>query len=778
MYILLIDRVAENQWAAHTLLYPKYCLQPGLPNVATQATSRHFQPIITHMRYLCSLGMALALCSPVLAQTDTTRNMEEVVLYSNKFAERKKYIVQKVDLITSQRIAEVNAPTMAELLQNTGNVFVQKSQMGGGSPVLRGFEASRILLVVDGIRMNNAIYRAGHHQYLITVDQNMLDRVEVLYGPASTLYGSDALGGAVLMRTRQPQLSATGTTSFNANNLVRYASAANERTVHSNINIGGKKWAWLQSYTVSDFDDLRMGNRYPDRYPDFGRRSQYIDRINGVDSVVRNPDDRIQRFSGYRQWDLGQKLLFRPSERVNHTLNLQWSSSTDIPRYDRLQDVRNGSLRWAQWYYGPQDRGLAAYEVNITKAGFFDNLRFNASYQHIEESRHQRAFRSNNLDSRIEQVGIGNFTLDGKKFWKQHELTLGADAQFNDVQSTARRTHIGTGAATKLDTRYPNGGSNMNYYGLYAQHLWKSRSGKWVLNDGLRVQVVSLRSRIADNSFLNLPFTRIEQNNAAITGNIGAAYMPGSRTRITASLASGFRSPNVDDLARIFETGNNQLIVPNSDIKPEYTYTADLGISRSIGEAVRVEVNGFYTWFRNAIALAPYTLNGQSTVLYNGANVPVFANSNVNRAYLYGAQANITARIATLWELTSALTYTYGRLQQPGKAETPLDHIPPVYGRTGIRFQSGKWKAETFALYNGWKRLKDYNLFGEDNLQYATPDGMPAWYTLNLNGSWAPVDNISLQAGVENILDRNYRVFASGFSAPGRNVVLALRVRI
>lgn len=730
------------------------------------------------MRYLYFLVLALGMYGTMHAQTDTTRNLEEVVLYSNKFAERKKYIVQKVDLITSQRIAEVNAPTLAELLQNTGNVFVQKSQLGGGSPVLRGFEASRILLVVDGIRMNNAIYRAGHHQYLITVDQQMLDRVEVLYGPASTLYGSDALGGAVLMRTRQPQLSTTGTTRFTANNLVRYASAANERTVHNDINLGGKQWAWLQSYTVSDFDDLRMGNRYPGKYPNFGRRSQYIDRINGTDSVVRNGDDRIQRFSGYRQWDLAQKLLFHPSDRVNHTLNLQWSSTTDIPRYDRLQDVRNGNLRWAQWYYGPQERGLASYELNLAKAGWFDNLRFNAAYQRMEESRHQRSYRSTSLDSRIEEVNIGNFTLDGKKFWKQHELTLGADAQLNDVQSTARRTHIGTGAVTKLDTRYPNGGSNMNYYGLYAQHLWKSPNGKWVLNDGIRFQAVSLRSHIADNSFLNLPFTRIEQNNAAITGNMGAAYTPHTRTRITASLASGFRSPNVDDLARIFETGNNQLIVPNRDIQPEYTYTADLGISHNIGAVVRVEANGFYTWFRNAIALAPYTLNGQSTVLYNGANVPVFANSNINRAYLYGAQANITARIASVWELTSALTYTYGRLQQPGKAEVPLDHIPPVYGRTGVTLHTGKWKAEAFALYNGWKRVKDYNPFGEDNLQYATPDGMPAWYTLNVNGSWSPVANITLQAGVENILDRNYRVFASGFSAPGRNVMLALRVKI
>src|SRR5687767_2135635 len=182
------------------------------------------------------------------AQEDTVneKTLGEVVISANKFAERKRNVNQKIDVISSQQIAKTNAQNTGDLLINTGNIFVQKSQQGGSSPVLRGFEASRVLLVVDGIRMNNAIYRAGHLQNVITIDQNMLERVEVLYGPASTLYGSDALGGVVHFRSKQPKLSTTDQLLATGVAFARFSSANNEKTIHSDVSIGGRKFAWLQ----------------------------------------------------------------------------------------------------------------------------------------------------------------------------------------------------------------------------------------------------------------------------------------------------------------------------------------------------------------------------------------------------------------------------------------------------------------------------------------------------------------------------------------------------
>jgi hemoglobin/transferrin/lactoferrin receptor protein len=728
-----------------------------------------------------------------------SKELSEVVISASKFPEKKLNIAQRIDVISSKYISKVNAQNTGDLLINTGNVFVQKSQQGGSSPVIRGFEASRVLLVVDGVRMNNLIYRAGHLQSAITVDQNMLSSMEVLYGPASTIYGSDALGGVVHFRTKSPLLSTGEKTLVKGSGFARYSSANNEKTIHADVNLGWKKFAWLQSYTYSDFGNMKMGKNYPDDYPTFGRRDSFMTRINGIDSVVKNPDPQVQKFSGYKQWDMLQKFLFKQSERVSHSLNVQYSNTTNVPRYDRLQDKRNGTLRYAEWYYGPQERLLTAYDLAIAKAGWFDNINLNLNYQAIEESRYTRDYRRyDRLDGRVEKVNVAGFVLDTRKIWGGNELTLGADGQFNTLTSTASRVNINTGASTKLDTRYPNGDNTQLNAGLFAQHIYKFKNKKWVLNDGLRLQTVRLHSTITDNSFLSLPFTEINQNNTTVTGNIGLIYLPASGTKLSVNFASGFRAPNVDDLAKIFEssTAARQVVVPNANIKPERTYNVDLGISQSIANSVRLEVSVFYTWFRNALVKAPYKLNGQDSIMYNGVLSQVLANTNANKAYLYGISAGVYATIAEHITFSSQINFTKGRFETDNTKNStvyekqsngsyalvsrkvsskPLDHIPPVFGKTSISYQKNKVTAEVFALYNGWKKLDQYNADGEDNAQYATADGMPGWITFNLRTSYS-FKPVTLQFAIENLFDRNYRYFASGFSAPGRNFIIAARV--
>lgn len=729
---------------------------------------------------LIQLFLSLAIVSSSQDKTDTTvqhEELEEVIISANKFAEKRKNIAQNITVINSRKISTSNVQNTGDLLMNSGNIFVQKSQQGGSSPVIRGFEASRVLIVVDGVRLNNAIFRSGHLQNIISVDQNMLERVEVLYGPASTLYGSDALGGVIHLKTKMPKFSEYGT-SFTASGFARYSSANNEKTVHADMGIAGKKLASLTSFTTSDFDDMKMGSDYSSKYPDFGKRSFYVQRFGTLDSVVKNEDDRIQRFSGYTQWDLLQKFLYQPSDKYSHSLNLQMSSSGDIPRYDRLQDIRNGLPRYAAWYYGPQKRNLVAYEFNATKLNsFFQELRFTANYQFMQESRHQRNFRNNNLDNRIEKIHVVAASLDARRKWKLHEFNLGMDAQLNDVHSSAFRKNIVTDEISTLDSRYPDGSNNMNYAGVFAQHVWKIIPDKLILNDGVRFQYVDLRSTIIDNETqLNLPFNEISQDNIALTGNLGLVYLPDRQSKISLSLASGFRAPNIDDLAKIFESSTQakQLIVPNPGLKPEYTYSIDLSLSRTFAGKHRIILNGYFTWLENAIGLAPFKYQEKDSFLYDGVLSAVLANQNHRNAYLYGTSITIHSKFSNAFSMEGMLNYTFGRYNATAH-KIPMDHIPPVFGKLSMLYQKSRWQAEFYTLYNGWKRLKAYNPDGEDNLQYATAEGMPAWFTLNLKGQYTIIDHVTIQAGIENILDRNYRPFASGFSAAGRNYIIAIR---
>jgi hemoglobin/transferrin/lactoferrin receptor protein len=754
--------------------------------------------------FFVSYSVVLQAQQPVNDTSQRFVLLNEVVVSGTKFQEKKKNIAQKIDVITSKYIAKINAQNTGDLLISTGNVFVQKSQQGGSSPVIRGFEASRVLIVVDGVRMNNLIFRSGHLQNVITVDQNMLESVEVMYGPASTLYGSDALGGVIHLRTKNPKLAESKKVQVGGNAFIRYSSSNEEKTGHVDINIGGKKIAWLQSYNYSDFGDMRMGKNYLDKYPSFGRRDSFMTRINGIDSVVKNPDNNVQRFSGYKQWDILQKILFKQSDKISHTLNLQFSNTNNVPRYDRLQDKRNSTLRFAEWYYGPQKRNLYAYEFNAQHLhGLVDELRATISYQDIQESRQTRDYRRyDRFDSRVEKVKVGAYVIDARKKFGNNELTMGTDGQLNSLTSTATRKNINTGVVSKLDTRYPDGDNTMNNFSIYAQHTYKALEGKLVLNEGIRFQTSKLQSNLIDTALLfKLPFTRIDQQLNSLTGNIGLVYLPNNSAKISLVFSSGFRAPNVDDLAKVFESSTiaRQLVVPNTDIKPEKTYNIDAGLSYVFAQKVKIEVSGFYTWFRDALVKAPYRLNGEDSVLYNGVKSQVLANQNKNKAYLYGFSATLSADFSKRLSASSTINFTRGRFEtdptinssvyqkqadgsysliQAKVSSKPLDHIPPLFGKSNVQYTHKGFQCEVYALYNGWKRLDEFNADGEDNAQYATADGMPGWFTLNLRSSYTFKKHVVLQASVENIFDRNYRYFASGFSAPGRNLILAIRAKL
>ena len=703
-----------------------------------------------------------------------TLQLDEVVVSASKFEQLKRTIPFQVEQISAQQIAFRNSQNAADMLINTGQVFVQKSQGGGGSPVLRGFEANRILIVVDGVRMNNAIFRGGHLQNVLRIDQSMLERTEVLMGPSSVVYGSDALGGVIHFRTLTPKLNS----GLKGNSYVRYSSANQEKTGHVNLSYGGAKWAYLGGITYSDFGDTKQGAKRLDKYPNFGKLMAYPGRQNDQDVAITNPDPNVQVGSGYKQVDFYNKLVFSSSSFVRHTFNVQYSKTNDVPRYDRLTEIASNLPRFSEWYYGPEKRFMASYQLEMTKSTpLYDRSQLTVAYQDIEESRLSRRFKNSNKKSQLEHVKVYTLNYDALKKMGIHEWKYGLEGTYNDVNSTAFFTNINTGAVTNADTRYPNGGSQMRSFAIYLTDQIAIQD-KWYFNAGLRYNFIGLTTKFGSKEFYPFPFEDAKQTPNALSGNAGIVFTPSPKTKINALFSTGFRAPNVDDMAKVFESTAGSLIVPNPNLKPEYTYNYEIGISQLFGQIIRLEASAYYTQFRDAIVTNVFTLNGQSQLMYNGTLSKITANQNKRSASVQGFNANVFVKLSKTLQLTSTINRVVGKIKNDtGSGTTPLDHIPPTYGRTSLLYQGKRFQAEAFSLYNGWKYISDYNLGGEDNQQYATPDGMPAWLTLNLRTSFDVNKHLTLQAACENIADRNYRYFASGFSAPGGNFVITVRGR-
>jgi len=704
-------------------------------------------------------------------------NLEEVVFSANKTEEKYSDLPVRIDILPAREIQFGNPQSTAELLQQNGTVFVQQSQLGGGSVVIRGMETNRVLMVVDGVRMNNAIYRAGHIQNVITIDPNMLQRVEVVHGPGSVIYGSDAMGGVMHFYTRNPVLSTNGKVYTAGNAMLRYGTAAQDYSQNFILNVGGKKVAAIFGGSTKDIGDLREGSKRDSKYGDWGKSFYYAERINGKDSTVKNSDPLIQKNSGYSQYDLFSKILWKPDAGHAIKLNMQYSNSSNVPRYDRLTEMTGNNMSYAEFYYGPQTRALASLQsewLNATK--LYDKATVIAAYQYISEDRISRKFGKSKAKHQEETVNVFSLTADFKKnIAKTSELCYGIEGNLNQVDSKAYNKNVKNGEITNdAATRYPDGGDKMMSLAAYASNNWELNK-HLIFSQGLRINYVSLDAKYTQEmmDLIKFPFDpNITQNNTALNGSLGLVYLTDNGFRIATNLSTGFRAPNIDDLTKLNDFSSTITIVPNPDLKPENAYNAELSVGKTFNNKFQIEVTGFYTLLKDAFVIRASTYNGKDSIVFDGNLCAVQSMQNADQAILYGFEGSFTAQILKPLSLYSTLTYTYGHVTDE---DVPLDHIPPMFGLTSLKLELNRFTGEFYARYNAWKHIEDYSPSGEDNERYATEDGMPAWYTLNLRAGFQFNRYVGVQAGVENILDQHYRNFASGISAPGRNIFVTLR---
>jgi hemoglobin/transferrin/lactoferrin receptor protein len=678
---------------------------------------------------------------------------------------------EQVLKIDKKEITFLQPSTTADLLQKNGNVFVQKSQMGGGSPIIRGLEANRISLVVDGVRMNNLIYRGGHLQNIITVDVNALEDQEILYGPSSNLYGSDALGGVISMRTHQPRFNDKETIHVHSQS--RVASAAKEFSQHFDVALENKNWSSWTSFTFNQWGDLRSGKVRNWFYQQpVGERNQYAIWTGRNDSLVTNKDKAVQQFSAYKQYDFIQKFSFRKGLQ-HHTVNLQYSNSSNVPRYDRLTDISNGQLNYGDWYYGPQKRGLASYLFHHDNIGLGLDLDAQFNYQNIEESRFTRKLNNPWLDGRTEHVQVASTTVTLHHKSQKNEWQIGFDGQWNDLKSTSHSTNKITQETREISTRYSNGKNRMNQMSLFAYHAYHI-TPLMQLHTSARAGYSALYSNILSGYTVEGIHNEITQEHPTYSAAIGWIYQR-NNYGFSSNFNLGYRVPNIDDLSKIFETSAGNVVVPNAQLKSEQAKTWDVSIRHiTSNPAFQWSINAYNTWLTNFITTAPTTINGRDSILYDGQMSPIVSSQNQDQGYIRGAQFNMTNLINAHWRMDWSANITKGRFVKDGK-ETPMDHIPPMMAMGGIGYTLEKWQWQLSTQFQSWKKLDQYRLGAEDNEDYATSDGTPAWMIFNLRMQYQCNRHGQWVAGIDNIFDMQYRTFASGINASGRNMYLTYR---
>ena len=714
--------------------------------------------------------------SPKVRLEPEQQLLDEVIVIG-RLDQTKEELPYIIETISAADIALTNPQTSADALAQHGNVFVQKSQMGGGSPVIRGFEANKVLLVVDGVRMNNAIYRNGHLQNSITVDQAMLEQTELIFGPNSLLYGSDALGGVVHFRTKKPVLSGNNSVQFGGNYYARFASVNKEKSIHLDFNIGTKKWGFLTSLTFADFSDLQSGSNRPEGFEEFGKRNFYVN-TNQEDQIISNENPNLQVGTAYKQYDVLQKILFQANKNLQFIGNIQYSTSSDIPRYDELSVFNDGVPDFSEWYYGPQERLMISLKKNWFSSNiFFDKMTSQLSYQKIEESRNSRVYGDLLLNSQIENLDLFAVNVDFQKKFNRQSLVYGLEYTFNDLTSTAFNTDINSSNESNALTRYPSGGSDMSTFSVFVNYSSRVLDSLFILNAGVRYNSFSLNAVYDRSDPFEWPenfYTRIGNNNNAFTAAIGLT-MDRNNFLWRVQFASAFRNPNIDDFAKI-RIKRDDASVPNANLISEKAFNMESTLAYYFDKRRRSNIS--FTAFRSALTDAiiriDYQLpNGDREIVIDGRSYNVEANVNAAEGFIYGFSGNFNYR-KNAFEFNSSLNYTKGRTKESNGDLSPLGHIPPVYGQISLAYEKKGLKLQLVDRFNGSKALSEYG-GSTDNPDFATSEGALSWNTLNFYSNYKISNKFQLSFAVENIFDLHYRLFASGLSAGGRNFSVGLR---
>lgn len=705
----------------------------------------------------------------------SSKELSEVIISANRWKQNSKEVPQKVSVITTRNVAFHNPQTAADLLTLSGKVFMQKSQQGGGSPMIRGFATNRLVYAVDGVRMNTAIFRGGNIQNVISLDPFATESTEIVFGPGSVIYGSDAIGGVMSFQTLSPQFATSKKTAVSGHAVSRFSTANNEKTGHFDVNVGWTKWASVTSISSNDFGDLKMGTHGPDDY----LRPFYVQRQNGVDVVVTNEDPLVQKPTAYSQINVMQKLRYKPNEKWDFQYGLHFSETSSYARYDRhIRYTNIGLPRYGVFNYGPQKWTMN--NLNVThqsNSKLFDEMVLRLAHQFFEESRISRNINSPTKDIRTEKVNAYSINIDfSKAIALNHKIYYGVEYVLNDVNSTGINQNIVAGTSQAGPSRYPQATWQSMGVFLNNQYLVTDKTS---LQAGLRYNKYILKADF-DTTFYPFPFTKATIDNQSVTGSVGIVYRPSKKWIISSNVGTAFRSPNVDDVGKVFDSEPGAVVIPNPNLAAEYAYNVDFNILKQVGKNIKLDLSTYYTLLDNALVRRDFTLNGASEIVYDGELSQVQAIQNAAYASVYGIQAGIVFNLPSGFRFSTDLNFQKGEEELDNGDKSPSRHAAPFFGLTRFGFTHSKLDLELNLQFSDKVAYNDLaeEEKGKKEIYALDRNGnpySPSWYALHLKSMYKLSDKVNITAGIENITDQRYRPYSSGIASPGKNFVLAVR---
>jgi hemoglobin/transferrin/lactoferrin receptor protein len=503
-----------------------------------------------------------------------------------------------------------------------------------------------------------------------------------------------------------------------------------------------------------------------------------VQRIGGKDSIIPNADQRLQIPSGYSQLNIMQKILYTPHENWHIEYGLHMSKTSAYDRYDRHIRYNNGLPRYGEWKYGPQLWNMHALSIQHDGNNvLYDTVQFRLAYQFFEESRISRNINSDIREIRTEQVDAYSFNADMRKSIGELQLYYGLEGVLNNVTSTGINENIQTEIKEIGPARYPK--SDWLSFGAYFTGNY-ALSGQSHIQAGLRYSHYAINA-IFDTTFYPFPFTKTSLGNGSLNGNIGLVHRPAEDLVISGNFATSFRSPNIDDMGKVFDIQAGYVVVPNPSLKAEYAVNADIGITKIFSDRVKIDLAGYYTILNDALVRRDYTLNGKDSILYDGELSRVQAIQNAATAFVWGLQFGLEAKFGYGLSFHADINHQIGEEEMDDGTKSPSRHAPPLFGMSSLRYKKGSFVVDFGVQFSGERSFETMPLeeIGKPEIYAVDVNGKPyspAWYSLSVKVGYDIHSNLRVNAGIENITDQRYRPYTSGIVSPGRNFVLSLQL--